>query len=180
LFVYLVCHGIYNFWYSICFGLIFCTHCWRIFLIWNTYQSWLIKFWPLKIKAHNQNPTNNSGHPGRRYWGEEKFASICLPPSMKILQAIWPSVLIDFHWFTYSDILKNALPIILKSVWWSFKNQKSEMYIFLVFPCWSSWTIPFLPYPSVSGGKLAPKNGHFWFLKKIKNLSKRFAKIHHF
>ena len=64
MFVYLVCHGIYNFWYSICFGLIFCTHCWRIFLIWNTYQSWLIKFWPLKIKAHKQNPPNNSGHPG--------------------------------------------------------------------------------------------------------------------
>jgi hypothetical protein len=85
-----------------------------------------------------------------------------------------------FQWFTYFEILKNALPIILKSVWWIFKNQKSEMYIFFVFPCWSSGYMPFGPYPSVSGGKLAQKMGHFWFLKTIKNLSKRFAKIHHF
>ena len=85
-----------------------------------------------------------------------------------------------FHWFTYFDILKNALPIIVKSVWWSFKNQRSEMYIFFVFPSWSSGYMPFSPYPNVSGGKLAQKMGHFWFLKKIQNLSKRFAKIHHF
>ena len=151
--------------------MIFCTHCWWIFLIWNSDWSWLIKCWSLTIKAQKQNPPKNSGHPGRRYWGEEKFPSICLPPSIRIFQAIWPSVLIDFHWFTYSDILKNALPIILKSVWWSFKNQKSEMYIFLVFPCWSSWHMRFLPYPSVSGGKLAQKMSRFWFLRKFKNLS---------
>ena len=27
------------------FGVIFCTHCWQIFLIWNSDRSWLIKFW---------------------------------------------------------------------------------------------------------------------------------------
>ena len=56
-------------------------------------------------------------------------------------------------------------------MWWIFKNQKSEVYIFFVFPCWSSGTMTFWPHPSVSGGKLAQKMGRFWFLKKIKNLS---------
>ena len=30
-----------------------------------------------------------------------------------------------------------------KSVWWSSKNKKSEMYIFFVFPCRSSWNMTF-------------------------------------
>ena len=38
------------------FGVIFCTHCWWIFLIWNSGQSWLIKFWSLKIKAQKFRP----------------------------------------------------------------------------------------------------------------------------
>ena len=132
----------------------------------------------------NLGPKTKSPTKFRPTWKEilrrRKMSIYSLTPFNKILQAIWPSVLIDFHWFTYFDILKNALPIILKSVWWSFKNQRSEMYIFFVFPCWSSGYMPFWPYPSVSGGKLAQKMGHFWFLKKIKNLSKHFAKIHHF
>ena len=162
------------------FGVIFWPHCWWIFLIWNSDRSWLIKFWSLKIKAKKQNPPQKSWHPGQRYWGEEKFPSIRLHPSIRTFLAIWLCVLIDFHFFTYFDVLKNALPIILKSVWWIFKNKKSEMYIFLVCPCWSSGPMTFWPYPSVSGSKLAQKMGRFWFLKKIKNLSKCFAKIHHF
>ena len=142
------------------FGVIFCTHCWWIFLIWNSGQSWLIKFWLLKIQAQKFKPL----------WTEIlRRRKICIHPLTPF-----------FHWFTYFDILKNALPIILKSVWWSFKNQRSEMYIFFVFPCWSSGYMPFWPYPSVSGGKLAQKIGRFGLLKKIKNLSKCFAKIHHF
>ena len=161
------------------FGVIFCKHCWRIFLIWNSNRLWLIKFWSLKIKAKKKYAPKLSPS-----WTEilrrRKICIYLLTPFNKTLQAIWQSVLIDFHWFTYFDILKNALPIILKSVWWSFKNQRSEMYIFFVFPCWSSGYMPFWPYPSVSGGKLAQKMGRFGFLKKIKNLSKCFAKIHHF
>jgi hypothetical protein len=79
-------------------------------------------------------------------------------------------MLTDFHWFTYFDILKNAPPIISKSVWWSFKNQKSEMYIFLVFPCWSSGCMPFWPYSSVSGGINWPRKWavfDFWKKSKI-------------
>ena len=45
-----------------------------------------------------------------------------------------------FHTFW---IFKNALPIIKKSVWWIFQNKKSEMYIFFVFPCRSSWNMTF-------------------------------------
>ena len=82
-----------------------------------------------------------------------------------------------FHYFTHFDILKNAVPIIEKSVWWSFKNKKSEMYIFFIFPCPLSWYMTFFQCPNVSGGKLAKKMGRFWFLEKIKNLSKGFAKI---
>ena len=59
-----------------------------------------------------------------------------------------------FHYFTHFDILKNAVPIIEKSVWWSFKNQKSEMYIFFIFPCSSSCYMTFFQYSNVSGGKL--------------------------
>ena len=60
-----------------------------------------------------------------------------------------------FQYFTHFALLKNALPIIKKSVWWIFKNKKSEMYIFFVFPCRSSWNMTFFPYPKLSGCKLA-------------------------
>ena len=125
----------------------------------------------LKIKASKRIHPKNWDQSRRRYRWAEQFASICLPPSIKILQTIWQTVLIDFQWFTYFDILKYAPPIIQKSVWWSFKNQKSEMYILFVYPCWSSWHMTFWPYPNVSGGKLGQKMDCFWFFEKLRNLS---------
>ena len=64
----------------------------------------------------------------------------------------------DFWIFIFSHILKflkNALPIIKKSVWWIFKNKKSEMYIFFFFPGRSSWNMTFFPDPKLYVGKLA-------------------------
>ena len=53
-------------------------------------------------------------------------------------------------------------------MWWSFKNQKTEMYIFFVYPSWSLWHMTFWPYPSVTGGKLCQKMDRFGFLKTSK------------
>ena len=50
-----------------------------------------------KLRLTSKIPPKKSCHPGRRYWEEEKFPSIHLPPSIRIFQAIWVSVLIDFH-----------------------------------------------------------------------------------
>jgi hypothetical protein len=40
--------------------------------------------------------------------------------------------------------------------------------------------MPFLPYSSVPGGKLAQKIGRFLIFEKNQKSLKRFAKIHHF
>ena len=135
--------------------------------------------WSLKIKASKQIRSKNLGHPGGRYWGEDTFASIHLTPSIKILQAKWPTVLIDFHWFTYFDILKYALPIILKSVWLSFKNKKIwDVHFFPFFhACHHGiWLLdPIQVYLLVKWVR------EWTFLisgKKHKHISKSFEKIH--
>ena len=40
-------------------------------------------------------------------------------------------------------------------LWWIFKNQTSEVYIFFVFPCLSPWDDFDVQYLTVSGGKMA-------------------------
>ena len=60
----------------------------------------------------------------------------------------------NFIFFIISWYLKISQYVFHKSVWQSFQKKSSEMYIFFLFPCWSSWDIFCLQYPSVSAGKL--------------------------
>ena len=106
LYVHLACHGLLNLWCRFHFNEIICTHSSWIFLIWNSDQSWQIKFWLLKIKAQIQNQPKNSGHPRQRYWGEENFVSVHFPPTMRMSKAIWPTLLIFSPKFQNSQFSK--------------------------------------------------------------------------
>ena len=53
----------------------------------------------------------------------------------------WPRKWSIFMFLIISWLLKISQHVSQKSLWWSFKNKKSEMYIFFVFPCLSSWDI---------------------------------------
>ena len=81
-----------------------------------------------------------------------------------------------FHYFTHFDILKNALPIIEKSVCWRFKNQKSDMYILLVFPCPSSWYMTFFPISIRVWRQIGVENGPFLIFEKNQKSLKTFCK----
>ena len=57
--------------------------------------------------------------------------------------------------FIISKLLIISQLVLQISLWWIFKNQKSEVYIFFVFSCWSPWDDFDWPYLTFFGGKLA-------------------------
>ena len=75
-------------------------------------------------------------------WDKKNFILTCLYVfdiyfglSLLFLGAKWLWKMPNFH---NSDILWLYDYVSKKSLWWSFQNQKSQMYIFFNFPCWSS------------------------------------------
>ena len=79
------------------------------------------------------------------------------------------------NWHRKWAVLKISHYIWQKSLWWSFQNQKSEMYIFFIFPCRSSWDMSFLLHPTVYDGKMAEKVLNFHMFIFFENLSLHFA-----
>jgi len=67
----------------------------------------------------------------------------------------WPRKWAIFLFFVISWFLKISQLVLQISLWRIFKNQKSEMCIFFVFSCWSSWDNFDLPYLTFPAGKLA-------------------------
>ena len=59
------------------------------------------------------------------------------------LRDFW--IFINLHVLNFWKMLFRSLK---KSVWWIFKNKKSEMYTFFVIPGRSSWNMTFFPYPT--------------------------------
>ena len=88
-------------------------------------------------------------------------------------QKIWPIFII----LTFYDFMTMFAK---KSLWWSFQNQKSQMYIFFNFPCWSSRDIFCFAFSTLFGGKLTLKMGNFHICNTFmifENLSVCFPQI---
>ena len=84
------------------------------------------------------------------------------------------SDLVLFYFFKKLKISENVLQ---KSLWQSFGNEKTEVAIFLLFPCCSSWCTPFFRSTHFSLRKTQNKMVCFEFFQKNENLWKCFAKI---
>jgi hypothetical protein len=67
-----------------------------------------------------------------------------------------------------SDNFKKCVMKFQKSKIWDVHFFSFSMLVIVAYSC--------LPYPSVSGGKLAQKMGCFWFLKKNQKSLKTFCK----
>ena len=66
----------------------------------------------------------------------------------------WPRKWAIFIFFIISRFSKISQHVLQISLWWSFKNKKSEMYNFFVFLCWLSWDDFDMPYFTAFGGKI--------------------------
>ena len=88
-------------------------------------------------------------------WFLKIFHEILICHIQLFLLENWPRKWAIFLFFIISWFLKIYQHVLQISLWWIFKNKKSEMYICFVFSCWSSWDDFDLPYVTVSGGKMA-------------------------
>ena len=61
----------------------------------------------------------------------------------------------------FFENLQKVKPIIQKSVWWSFPNEKSDMKDLFIFPCSTSWTMTFVSETLKKWINLGPKSACF-------------------
>ena len=98
---------------------------------------------------------------------KSRYVHFCFP--LSVIMTFWSSW--DIFCLPYPTILlKNVLVIgqfsyfhefwkslsiaLQRSLRWSFKDQKPEMYIFFIFPCWLSLDIFWFSYQTIYGQKV--------------------------